>query len=1387
MSNPFSLTAEPEFHATQAEPVGRILVVDDEPSLRTVLVQALIGQGFVAKGCSSGMTALEALRAENFDVLLTDLIMPTMSGIELLQRALEIDQHLVPVIMTGQGTIETAVDAMKVGAFDYVLKPFRAQSIVPVITRAIRTRKLHLENVQLRESVALYELSQTIALTLDPQTVLSKIADAALKQIEADEVSILLPTQDLSELYVAAARGENRERLLGERIPFGHSISSWVMREREPLMLNGTVNDDRFVAIWPRPEISSAMSVPMQVGNKLIGIINLNTVGRSRPFTLGQLKAVSILASTGAAALEMASLYTRVQRAEEKYRSIFENAVEGMFQNKPNGGFITVNPAFARILGYDSPNDVLKSVTDIGSQLYVDPGARLEAKRLEQTNAILQGFEFEAYRKDGSKIWLSLNRRSVRDQNGDELYREGSIQDITARTRAEAESAKLTAQVENQRQRLANIITSIPGVVWESWLQPDSTMAVDFISDYIEQMLGYTTEEWQSTPNFWLSITHPEDRERAIREFEFAFKQGGSHQAEYRCLTTDGRTVWVSTNFVVVSDEQGKPIGLRGVTIDIGERKRAEQQLLQEKEFSENLIQTANVIILGLDTDGNINIFNETAEKITGYKLQELKGKNWFDLLVPYDRYPNVREEFDRLIGGGLPTTFENPILTKSGEERIVMWQNNQIRMDGKVIATISFGNDITERKQAESELRFQKSLLESQTEASLDGVLAISSERRILSFNKRLIELWELPAGMLQVGSKNTGLDFEMTKVKDPQSFRARVEYLYKHLDLESSDEIQLKDGRTLDRYTAPIKGSGGEFYGRVWFFRDITEQKLAEEVIVRRARLAALRADITAALSEADVLLQETLSKCANAFVQHLDAALARVWTLNKDENVLELQASAGMYTHLDGDHSRVPIGSKKIGMIAAEKQPQITNNVQTDPRVSDKQWAKREGIVSFAGYPLMVADRLVGVIAFFARYDLKDDTLEAFASVTDLIAQSIERKRAEDALANSEERLRQSQKLEAIGQLAGGVAHDFNNLLTVIGGYSSLLLNRLPSESPHRASIEEIKKAGDRASGLTRQLLAFSRKQILQPKVLDLNSVVSDLEKMVKRLIGEDIDLLTITDPALGRVKADPGQIEQVLLNLIVNSRDAMPNGGKITIETGNARLGPKNSQKDLVIPGNYVILAVSDTGCGMDAATRARVFEPFFTTKGTGKGTGLGLSTVYGIVKQSGGNIWVYSEPGKGTTFKVYLPRIDEVSESDEHATPGRAIPQGTETVLLVEDEEQVRTILQQMLEERGYRLLTASAGEEALRIAADYEAEIQLMITDVVMPQMSGRELAEQIQPLRPNMKVLYMSGYTDDAIVRHGLLDEKLQFLQKPFDAALVARKVRQVLDSGQS
>ena len=685
----------------------------------------------------------------------------------------------------------------------------------------------------------------------------------------------------------------------------------------------------------------------------------------------------------------------------------------------------------------------------------------------------------------------------------------------------------------------------------------------------------------------------------------------------------------------------------------------------------------------------------------------------------------------------------------------------------------------------------------------------------------------------------------------------------------------------------------------------QDVTTRKRTEEEIRNRAVLSDLTAAVGLALTNSDSLAH-ALQRCAEALVTHLGAAFARIWTVNEREGMLELQASAGLYTHLNGAHGKVPIGKFKIGRIAQNRTPHLTNAVIGDPEVNDQEWARQEGMVAFAGHPLILDGRVVGVMALFARHALSDAVIAALASVADHIALGLERHRSAAVLRTTEERMRfaleasrvgiweadlttgtsmwsdvlealhgmpagtfgrtlqafveaihpddrqavrdaiehatrthtdanllyrvqwpdgtlhwirgtgrtfyaengtplraagvgfdvtemqtleeqyrQAQKMEAVGQLASGIAHDFNNLLTAILGYGTFVLEQLEPRHPARPDVQEVLRAAESAASLTRQLLAFSRRQILQPQILDLNTVVARAESLLRRLIGEDIELTCRPTALLGCVHADPGQIEQIIMNLAVNARDAMRGGGKLTIETGNIELSEAYVHDHHgASMGSHVVLAVSDTGVGMDEATRARIFEPFFTTKKRGEGTGLGLATVYGIVKQSGGSIWVYSELGRGTTFKIYFPRVSGNDPGTVTPAVVSTVLEGTETILVAEDQLGVRALIRSALARCGYRVLLASDGEQALQMARAHGHPIHLLLTDVVMPVMGGRELSQQLRLTHPETRVLYMSGYTDDAVIRHGVLEPHTAFLEKPFVPQALARKIRQVLDA---
>ena len=1205
---------------------GKILVVDDEVELKNVLVDALTSQGFETVGFTSGEEALAALRGEAFDVLLADLMMPGMDGITLVREGLEIDPHLVAIMMTGQGTIQTAVDAMKEGAFDYVLKPFRLQTVLPVFTRAMKARQMRLENLQLRETLAIYELGQTIAFTLDPQTVICKLADAASLQTNADEVSVLLLTSDHSELYVAEVRGENREGLLGERVPLKDGISSWVMHERTPLILDGEISDERFRALWPRPEIRSAISVPMLVANKLVGTININALNSARPFNPGQMKALTLLASIAAAALETASLYDHVSRAENDFRSIFENSIEGIFQATRVGRYVKVNPAMARILGYDSPTDLIDSVNNIWHQVYVHPEKCVEILSAIEAKGSIQDFELEAYRKNGDKIWLSMNIREVRDEGGGEPHYEGTIEDITELKKAEAERLVMFEIIQgvSMSADLGALLELIHGAIQKVvyaencfvslYDEHTDTLGMQFFVDKCDsvpapQKLGKSCAAYVFRTGEPLLMNQARfDQLVDAGEVELVGVPSPSWLGVP--LNTPAKTIGVLVvqhyeDDCAYSERNVEFLSSVGSQIAVAiERKLVEDQLKKNEARYRDLVENAHDLIYEHDLDGNYVSANQAVEQMTGYSLEEC-----LDLKVEHIVAPEFLE------------TSREMIRRKLAGEKVTAYALEIVAKDGHRVA---------------------------------------------LEVNSNLVLRGGVPVG---------------------------------------------------------IRGIA----------RDITERKRTEADLVRLAAAVAQTAD--------SVVVTDTKGN-----IQYVNPAFERISGYAKEEVI--------------------------------NQNSRILKSGKTDPAVYTELW---ETITRGSVWVGNLTNRKKDGTLFDERV-----TISAVYDEAHEIVSYIAVKQDVSERLKLEEQLRQSQKMEAIGQLAGGVAHDFNNLLTVIGGYSELLLRRLPEESPFRTSIEEIKKAGERAGGLTRQLLAFSRKQILQPKILDINVVVSDLDKMLRRLIGEDISLMTFTEPGLGQVKADPGQIEQVLLNLAVNARDAMPDGGQLTIQTSNVCLSEDFAHHHLSAEaGNFIMLSVSDNGGGMDMDTKDRIFEPFFTTKGPGKGTGLGLSTVYGIVKQSGGHIWVYSEVGKGTAFKIYLPRVDEPGDVSFAHGDSTLVPHGTETILLVEDEEQVRRISREILEMLGYQVLVAVNGEEALAIAQQHDGEIDLMITDVVMPKMGGRELVERLSPSRPIMKLLYMSGYTDDAIVRHGLIDEQLQFIGKPFTTDALARKVRNVLDSG--
>jgi PAS domain S-box-containing protein len=629
------------------------------------------------------------------------------------------------------------------------------------------------------------------------------------------------------------------------------------------------------------------------------------------------------------------------------------------------------------------------------------------------------------------------------------------------------------------------------------------------------------------------------------------------------------------------------------------------------------------------------------------------------------------------------------------------------------------------------AELQGLISLLRATLDSTTDGILVVDRQGRISIWNRRFAEMWQMPPIILESRDDDRAIAFALDQLADPDAFIAKVRELYATPEAESFDALEFKDGRVFERYSRP-QMIGGEAIGRVWSFRDVTERRRVE-VSLRDERERFARAFRASPVAVSITLLDGRFIDVNDAFLRLLgherERALGRT--------SLEL----GVWAYVS-DRGR---------FVAALEPSGAVREFRTRFRTSSGEI------------------RDVSVSA--ERIELGGQQC-ILAITSDLTEQR-----------RLEEQLLQSQKLEAVGRLAGGIAHDFNNLLTTILGYSELIIHSRPDDPELRAEIGEIRKASERAASLTRQLLAFSRKQVIEPRVLDVNALVAESSRMLRRIIGEDIALVTDLSPGLASVRADPVQLEQVIVNLAVNARDAMPEGGRLAVTTRPVRLDAPLPGRTGPGPGSWVKVSVADTGVGMDAATQERIFEPFFTTKEKGKGTGLGLSTAYGIVKQSGGFIYATSEVGRGATFDIYLPSVNERPTERDAEPPPPETEYGPETILLAEDEEGLRALNRRILESHGYRVLAARDAEEASALARGH-AVVDMLVTDIVMPGASGRQLARRLLQERPGLKVLYVSGYLDGSAGAEAVLEPGANFLQKPFTPDALLRRVREALDA---
>ena len=1062
-----------------------------------------------------------------------------------------------------------------------------------------------------------------------------------------------------------------------------------------------------------------------------------------------------------------------LRQSEEKYRKLYEDAAIGIFHSSFEGQFLDVNPALARMLGYDSPQDVIDSIYSISDQIYVDPQARDDviAKSLAKGETIK--VENLYSRKDGSEWNAYLHLRYVSNSNGQPICLEGFVEDITERKQAEEaliESEGLFRAMFMDHSAMMLLIDPKTGQIIKA-------------NQAAAQYYGYPLEKMFQMKIQQLNLLSPAEVKEQMR---CALKTQ-VNTFEFQHLLADGRVRDVEVHSTPVTFQKQKL--LFSIIHDITEHKRAEEALRNSEEKYRLLADNATDVIWIRDMELKLTYVSPSVQAARGFSPEEVMKQRLDEVLTP-DSYKMVMETFTQFIQHLEDT--ESPVDRYTIELEYFCSDGSTIWMDCAVsllrdqneepVGFLGVSRDITDRKMTENELRESENRINSIFRSAPIGI-GLVVDRVLKRVNNRLCEI---------TGYDEKDLIDQNARILYPSNedfeFVGREKYaqISEHVTGTVETCWQRKDGTMIDILlsSSPVDLLDHAM-GVTFTAFDITERRQSERILLHHQKIVSMNNRI------ASVFLS---SSPENLFADVLDVLLE------------ELESSYGYFGYIDEAGDLVcPSMTRKVWDQCELPQKDIVfpqsawvglwgrSLQKKTTMMANQRLQLPEGHVPLQNalaVPIVHNDTLIGqfVLANKASGFKESDQelLESAAMQTAPILNAYlekSRRQKEHELLNQQ--LIQSQKMESVGRLAGGVAHDFNNMLGVILGNTEMAIEGLDPSQPVHDNLQEIKSAAQRSSNVVRQLLAFARKQTIAPQVLDLNEIVEDMMKILRRLIGEEIDLSWQPGHDIWPVKIDPGQIDQILANLSVNARDAIDGVGRLIIETGKVSFDKAYCvEHPGFVPGDFVLLAVSDNGCGMDGEIQKNLFEPFFTTKKVGKGTGLGLATVYGIVKQNDGFINVYSEPNYGTTFKIYLPRhrLVDAPARTEYADDSDIL--GNETILLVEDEPTILKMTRIMLESLGYKVLTAVRPEEAMNVADEYEDEIHILMTDLVMPEMNGRDLAGKLLSLYPNLKWLFMSGYTKDVIAHHGVLDECVNFIQKPFSKKDLAVIVRKTLDA---
>ncbi|MBU4119724.1 MAG: PAS domain S-box protein, partial [Proteobacteria bacterium] len=1028
--------------------------------------------------------------------------------------------------------------------------------------------------------------------------------------------------------------------------------------------------------------------------------------------------------------LQRESNAKKLQKGEERMRLFFERQIVGMAITSPKKGWVQVNNKLCRMLGY-TPEEL---TTLTWAELTHPDDLHADLSQFEQ---LLSGgideysMEKRFLRKNGDVIWAELSVGCVRLADGTVDYVLALLVDITNRKNTEEvlktneERLRLALMAANQGLYDLNVQTG------EAQVNPEYAT-----------MLGYDPTQFQETNAKWLERLHPDDRETVAAAYrDYVSGKAPEYRVEFRQRTKTGDWKWIlSLGKMVEYDAAGCPLRMLGTHTDITERKQADAELRESEARFRIFFENAPAAYQSLNAEGCILEVNKAWLEMTGYPKEEVAGHSIAEFLTPAS-VTLLHGRFPAFLQKGFVNNAEFEYVGKNGSIiNVVVEGRIGYNRDGTIKQTHCVLHNITERKQAEAALRESERRYRQLFEANPQPMWVYDLETlQFLAVNDAAVAHYGY--------SREAFLSMTIKDIRPPEEVPRllnNVARVNAGLDNAGFWRHLKKDGSIIE---VEISSHTLIFAGRK------TEMVLALDVTARRQAESALR--------ESEERYRTLVSNLPGLAYRCLHD---ENWTMVFFSDEIERMAGYPATDFIDNSIRSYAsiIHPDDRAMVDAAAQAGVG---------AHQPFEMEYRLLGADGATIWVHEKGQGI------YDTNGDLLWLDGVIID-ITKHIQ---GEMEKRNLQAQLLQSQKMESVGRLAGGVAHDFNNMLQTILGHSDLALAKIKVTDPLHEGLTEIRKAAMRSADLTRQLLAFARKQPANPTVLDLNDTVEGMLKMLQRLIGEDIDLAWLPGHSLWSLKMDPSQLDQILANLAVNARDAIIDNGKITIETENIAFDTAYcADHPDCIPGKYVLLAVSDNGCGMDKETHDQIFEPFFTTKESGKGTGLGLATVYGIVRQNDGFINVYSEPGQGTTFSIYLPAFaDEAVSAPAKTSPVQELTTGTETVLVVEDEAALLSLAKTILERLGYTVLAAGTPMAAIELAQEYKGDIHLLITDVVMPEMNGRELAQRIAVIRPAMQCLYMSGYTADVIAHHGVLEAGIHFIQKPFSIGDLARTIR--------